>query len=78
MIEIKNISKETYEIVSIIDRSVPGCRIKGPTSTAKLDPGISRILCGYEPGFVYIIRPLDEPEKPREFGEKIEKGVKRG
>lgn len=66
MYELKNVSKETIEIVTLIDPSVRGCRVKPIAMPPRpLAPGEVEVNLGYEPGVSFIVRPVAEPERPR-------------
>ena len=66
MIEIKNISKEPIEILTKVDTQAPGCRVlESALEPQRLEPNQSLALLGYEPGVIFIIRPVEGPEVPR-------------
>jgi hypothetical protein len=62
LIEIKNISNERIEIISLID---PGGRLKNIPLRRVLEPGQSEAQLGYEPGVRYQIRVLPEKDPLR-------------
>lgn len=67
MITIKNHSDETIEVVQCIDTGTLGCRILGGHEIIMvLKPGEEMTQVGYEPGFMYIYRPVERPEESRE------------
>lgn len=66
MIEIKNVSKEPIEVVTRIDTTIPGCRVlDSVTEPQRLEPNQVLSILGYEPGVLFIIRPVEGPEIPR-------------
>jgi hypothetical protein len=66
MIEIKNLSKEPIEIITRIDTSTPGCRVKNtPMEPQRLEPNQVISILGYEPGVSFVIQPVEGPEIPR-------------
>jgi hypothetical protein len=66
VIEIKNISSETLEIIESVDTTVPGCRIQDrPFGTITIKPGESIGLLGHEPGVCRVIQPVVDPHVPR-------------
>lgn len=66
MIEIRNLSKEPFEVVTKIDPTTPGCRVKETTmEPQRLEPNQSLAILGYEPGVSFMIRPVEGPEIPR-------------
>lgn len=64
MIQIKNISGETLRIVTRVDESAPGCRVKG-TPPLLLIPGEAVSFLGYEPGISLVIEPETDADRPR-------------
>lgn len=66
MIEIKNISTETLELLETVDTKVRGCRIKAtPFGPILIAPGETIGMLGYEPGVSRVIRPVVDPHIPR-------------
>lgn len=67
MIQIKNISNETLELIESVDTIAPGCRILvSPFGSIKIEPGETIIMHGYEPGVRRVIRPVIDPHVPRD------------
>jgi hypothetical protein len=66
LIEIKNISTEDIEIVSVIDPLTHGCRLRPIEMPPRvLRPNEVEAQLGYEPGVSIIVRPVIEPDRPR-------------
>lgn len=66
MFEIKNVSRETLEIVTVVDPSVKGCRVQPfPMPPRELAPGQVEVQIGYEPGVSFIVRPVTEQDRAR-------------
>lgn len=71
MIEIKNISDETLEVIESVDPNVPGCRLlTSPFGAIQIAPGETIAMLGYEPGVSRTIRPVIDPHVPRNGLEK--------
>jgi hypothetical protein len=66
MVEIKNVSKEAIEIITRIDTTIPGCRVLDTVvEPQRLEPNQVLSILGYEPGVLFILRPVEGPETPR-------------
>lgn len=66
MIEIKNISQESLEVIESVDKTVKGCRVlMSPFNNMTIKPGETIVLLGYEPGISRVIRPVNKPHIPR-------------
>jgi hypothetical protein len=66
LIEIKNISSEDIEIVTILDPLTHGCRLLSMELPPRvLHPNETEAQLGYEPGVMLIVRPASEPDRPR-------------